>query len=261
MALGRQVLNQILGDQLQVIAFRNIQRWAIEKSKHLSQLTKYQSEKMLDSMKICNFKIGDIVLKKGTEEKIKKIFIMIEGVIKGAKNGKQYATKYELWGEDFLFLENANKKLEDDLIATSDAIIAEIDYEKFKNVVGGTIEELLKKNENSYEKKMMQYSSNVKKNGSSLLLKDLIHIKKLGAGQFGSVYLVRSQAISNLFALKCVSKKQVMEQNLEKYLQAVLWFRGGGVQEPPDELLSGASWYSWSGSFLISWFLLIIRSL
>ena len=34
----------------------------------------------------------------------------------------------------------------------------------------------------------------------------MISIKKLGAGQFGNVYLVKNHNDSKLYALKCISK-------------------------------------------------------
>ena len=36
---------------------------------------------------------------------------------------------------------------------------------------------------------------------------------------FGSVYLVKDPTFNQFFALKCVAKQQVVEQNLEKHLQ------------------------------------------
>lgn len=52
---------------------------------------------------------------------------------------------------------------------------------------------------------------------SSLTLDDLVHIKKLGEGQFGHVFLVRAKGQTKLYALKAVSKAQIIEQNLEKH--------------------------------------------
>ncbi|EGR32298.1 hypothetical protein IMG5_089030 [Ichthyophthirius multifiliis] len=46
----------------------------------------------------------------------------------------------------------------------------------------------------------------------------MISIKKLGFGQFGSVYLVKSRQDSNKYALKIIQKQQIIEQQLEKHL-------------------------------------------
>lgn len=41
-------------------------KWAIEKSSHLSKLSKEQIEKILDLMKINSYKSGNVVIKKNT---------------------------------------------------------------------------------------------------------------------------------------------------------------------------------------------------
>lgn len=78
MALGRDVIKGILGDQVQVIVFKNIQRWGFEKHPLLSKLTKIQQEKILDAMIYVNYKENDIVIKEGMPFK-PKIIVLIEG--------------------------------------------------------------------------------------------------------------------------------------------------------------------------------------
>lgn len=58
-----------------------------------------------------------------------------------------------------------------------------------------------------------------KKEAQNIKLTELFLIKKLGVGQFGNVYLVRAKYNGNLYALKCIAKQQVIEQNLEKHFQ------------------------------------------
>lgn len=81
LALGRDTLTKVLGDQVQVITFRNLQKWAIEKDEMLSQLTKIQIEKTVDHMKISNYKAGSVIFAKGTPCNT-KIVIVIEGALK-----------------------------------------------------------------------------------------------------------------------------------------------------------------------------------
>jgi len=81
LALGRDTLTRILGDQVQVITFRNLQKWAFEKNALFSKLTKIQIEKIIDAMKISNYKAGDIIYHKGSLCN-QKIIIIIEGSIK-----------------------------------------------------------------------------------------------------------------------------------------------------------------------------------
>ena len=81
LALGRDTLTRILGDQVQVITFRNLQKWAFEKNNLFTKLTKIQIEKIIDAMKITNYKAGDIIYHKGALCN-QKVIIVIEGSIK-----------------------------------------------------------------------------------------------------------------------------------------------------------------------------------
>lgn len=46
----------------------------------------------------------------------------------------------------------------------------------------------------------------------------LMGLKKLGFGQFGSVYLVKNKQDSKYYAVKAIQKFSIIEQNLEKHL-------------------------------------------
>lgn len=83
LALGRDVLTQILGDQIQVIAFKNMMRWAFEKNRKLMKLTQGQIEKIIENMQIVQVKKNDIVFSKG--EKCNKFIIMLEGDLKNVE--------------------------------------------------------------------------------------------------------------------------------------------------------------------------------
>ena len=66
---------------------------------------------------------------------------------------------------------------------------------------------------------MMNQASELKKLSKIIKLEDLIFQKRLGAGQFGAVYMVKVNGNDQLFALKCVPKQMIVEQGLEKHLQ------------------------------------------
>jgi len=66
--------------------------------------------------------------------------------------------------------------------------------------------------------KMLSHNSDVKEKAQNIKLEDLCFYKKLGFGQFGSVYLVKAKGNDTFFALKAVSKQQVIEQSLETHL-------------------------------------------
>ena len=86
-------------------------------------------------------------------------------------------------------------------------VISEILISKFFECLGGTLEEAVVKNANSHEVKYMKKSPTKKKSEFvHLKLEDMIYIKKLGFGQFGNVYLVKSSIDNKFYGLKCIMK-------------------------------------------------------
>jgi len=70
--------------------------------------------------------------------------------------------------------------LEHNLIVEKDVVLAEITIEKFEEIIGGSIEEIAKRNEQSHENKMMKLENPLKNESKSLNLNDFLFIKKLG---------------------------------------------------------------------------------
>ena len=83
MSLGRDILTQILGDQVQIITLRNNAKWAIEKSDMLSKLSEVYLEKLLDKIQINNYRKGDVVIKK--KKTLDRIYICIGGGLRTVK--------------------------------------------------------------------------------------------------------------------------------------------------------------------------------
>jgi len=214
--LGRDALTKILGDHVQVIVYRNQQKWALEKSIVLKNLTKIQVEKMLDAMKISNHKAGDVIFRKGSACH-QKIVIVLEGSLRKTKSGTIAAGKGEPYGDEFVTEAYSKRIYEEDIIFESDGVLSEISHHAFEKAIGGKIEDILVKNENSHEKRMNNMVSEIKLAGKDVQLEDLVYYKKLGAGMFGSVFLVKEN--QHFYALKCISKQQIVEQTLEKHLQ------------------------------------------
>ncbi len=79
--MGRDNLTKILGEQFKRVMYRNIERWAFERNKTFSKLTKIQIEKAIDSMKVTDLEAGEVVFPKGTVCG-KKIVVVIEGAVK-----------------------------------------------------------------------------------------------------------------------------------------------------------------------------------
>ena len=64
---------------------------------------------------------------------------------------------------------------------------------------------------------MLDDNKDFRKIVEKMTLNDLIFIKKLGEGQFGNVFLVKEPRSGELYALKAISKHQIVEQSLERH--------------------------------------------
>lgn len=78
LALGRDIIIKILGDQVQSIIYRNIAKWGFERSPVFGRLNLIQIEKILDLIQKRHFKGGETIYK--TDQPIDRdIFIVIDG--------------------------------------------------------------------------------------------------------------------------------------------------------------------------------------
>lgn len=92
------------------------------------------------------------------------------------------------FGEQWLFEQNKEKILEDDLIMSDKGIVAEITHEVLFECIGGSIETVLKKNLSSHEVKYMKKFDSTEANKySHLKLEELVYIKKLGKEEYSNL--------------------------------------------------------------------------
>lgn len=98
LVLGRDTLNRVLNDKIYDVTFKNFIKWAFEKNPLISKLSKAQTDKVIDAMKISSFKANEPIFRKGVSG-FQKIVVIIEGSLKKLKNGTIVACKGQCWGE------------------------------------------------------------------------------------------------------------------------------------------------------------------
>ncbi|CAD8053971.1 unnamed protein product [Paramecium primaurelia] len=197
LALARDDLTRILGDKIQLIMYSNLQRWAFERQVVLSKLTKLQVEIIVSNMQQKQKKSEEIIIEKG--QACREIIIILQGSI---KYGKEILEKGQMFGDKFLD-QGENVKLGDTVIMKDERMIAIITFKQMKKAH----DRFIKKEEGQKQDVFKHFQ-----------LDQLIYVKKLGLGQFGNVYLVHNKMDKKIYALKCISKAQIIEQNLEKHL-------------------------------------------
>lgn len=148
LALGREALQNILGNKIQKVINNNWTRWAFEKNKLLSKLTQVQIEKIISNTQIIDYDKGALVLRE--EDSFTDILVVIRGQC--SYNARSYP-QGTIFSEDFLWpQENLNKKLEHNFIAEGfQNTIAKISLKKFNEILGGTLQKILAENEQLQE--------------------------------------------------------------------------------------------------------------
>ena len=220
LALARDTLNQILGEKLQVIVFRNLQKWALEKSKYLSKLNSLQIEKIIQCMNITTFENEQIVFQKGQQTNPKMV-IVLEGYLKKQKTKETICGKGKIVGEDYLTARSKDIKLTDGIVTSKNTILASFSRQEFIELFECSLEELVTKTEkNQIEHTNLQEEkkNNFSEEAGKIKFNDMKCIAKLGSGQFGNVFAVTVND-KDIYALKCVSKAMIHAQGIENHIK------------------------------------------
>ncbi|CAK55705.1 unnamed protein product (macronuclear) [Paramecium tetraurelia] len=212
LALARDDLTRILGDKIQFIMYSNLQRWAFERHPILNKLTKLQVERIVSNMQQIQKKAEELIIEKG--QPCREVIIVLQGSI---KYGKEVFEKGQMFGDKFLD-QGENVKLGEPVIMKDDGMIAVITFKQFFEIIGGSLEQIFAKNEKAHDRFIKKEDGQKQDMYKHFELDQLISVKKLGQGQFGNVYLVYNKLDKKTYALKCISKAQIIEQNLEKHL-------------------------------------------
>ncbi|EAR88061.1 CGMP-dependent kinase 9-1 (macronuclear) [Tetrahymena thermophila SB210] len=217
LALSRKATQEILGDKIQYLAFRNLMRWAFEKDKILCKLITMQREKLFSHLNIRKVMDKEEVI---NQARPNQICVILEGILVQKSNNTMYE-KAQVVGSMCLI---ANQYTDNQLVfSEKESLIAEISKEQIETLLGGSYEQLVTRNRKSHENSVYFSKGSDKKlcEDDDLLglrnmkLMDLVYIKELGRGNFGSVNLVFNNIQTQDFTTnnKRISTQQDINQN------------------------------------------------
>ncbi len=154
LSLGKDNLMNILGDQLQNMIVRNILRWAIEKSKHLSKLVPMQKEQLYDLFKKKHYNAGEVILQKGKAVRRCVVICQNSNMLRSNDSGV-IALKGQCFHDSFFIKSYRDKAFDENVIVEKEGMVFELYLEDLVKFLGGELEEVLKRNEKqSHEIKM-----------------------------------------------------------------------------------------------------------
>ena len=111
---------------------------AFAMSKIFNKINQKMINKTFSKFKFRSLKFNELVYPKG-QKLTEKLCVVLEGNIIDKKINKIEAKRYEILYEKQLS-ENADGTIKNDLVAEPDCVLAEIDYEEFKELLGGDLQ-------------------------------------------------------------------------------------------------------------------------
>ena len=140
-SIGRSRLNEVLGNHLEFILFRNSQRIALDQSKVFSSLSNSQKEAIIDASVVRKYTAGSVVLTRGTLKSVKMLVL-----IKGKLLGERAVEAIQCIGDEEISSKSKDEYL-DDLVTAGECDVAEISLVDLENAIGGDIQQVILNND------------------------------------------------------------------------------------------------------------------
>jgi cGMP-dependent protein kinase len=199
LSIDRTSLNSALGSHLQQIIFKNSQSIIINRDNYLKKLSEIQSNKMIDSMLIQNFKPSEVIIPKDSS-KCDQILMILKGK---ALYGEVYLEKFECVGVTEM-IECIDLRFEFDLVAFEETDVARIDRNGFEKSIGGAYLNVTLNNEALKILKQVQILRGVS-DEKLAALKDAMKVESFAPGQV----IVEQNSEGNAFFIIKKGKVQV----------------------------------------------------
>jgi len=215
--LHRITCRKILMQYNQSESQRNIK--FLKRVSLLSPLLKSEIQLLGQALETKKFKKGEVIFEQGDEGE--HFYLIKSGTITGVKQTGQNKLEFCLKSGDF-FGERALLKQEPraaTLICKTDAVLMMLSRQDFGAMLG-PLEDILSRHTEKYEKSEEPSTEMLTTENEYPKLKELIDNTKglLGIGAFGRVTLVIDQEKKTSYALKAISKLQVVRNNQEQQI-------------------------------------------
>lgn len=196
--------------------------------KLLAPLASYERAQLAEALEEVDFTPSQVIFEQGDEGDAMYIVVSGQVVVTKVENGSAPVELARVGAGDY-FGERAllnNDTRAASVTCTQASHCLKLDRVAF-NLLLGPLEALLKGRVASYNKSAEAKSSSGQADDEdreildrSILFEDLEHIATLGRGSFGHVTLVKHRTSGITYALKAVSKAQILETSQEEHIMS-----------------------------------------
>lgn len=183
----------------------------LKKVELLSPLAEYERKKIAEALEELSFNIGHTIFKQGDEGDA--MYLVYNGEVKisksengGAENEVARCKLGDYFGERALM---TNEPRAATAVATSNVQLLKLDRNAF-HLLLGPLEDIMKKQVEAYDQKPAEKKT-PERTLPQINFTDLKVLGTLGKGSFGHVQLVQDKNNGSTYALKAVSKAQIVQ--------------------------------------------------
>ena len=215
LSLGRRTLIEAYGKGLYHIIEKNKQRSLFNHHKVLQKFSDVEREKIMNLLETNSYDDGAVVFEK--DKLYNKLFFLLNGEIKRVDGIEGEDITNTMFGIDYL-INYKQFSFDCDYVASKNVRMATISFSKIKEMFGDDLETLFKHNEDQ----LMTFTKSKKKRPctKNINFDSLSYMLLLGQGGFGTVHLVKDEAVNTDFALKSIPKRLITTESDAKMLIA-----------------------------------------
>lgn len=187
----------------------------------LTPLAQYEREKIAEALEEESYKAGSVIMRQGEKGDFMYIVHSGEVVITRSDNGGaekevNRAKKGGYFGERALV---KNESRAATITAVTDVNLLKLDRNAFALLLG-PLEDIMKKNIERYERKEPAQKEEAPSNSDKVEFNNLHVMGTLGKGSFGHVQLVQDKTTGKTYALKAVSKAQIVQTGQQGHIMS-----------------------------------------
>ena len=217
LAISRTTLLTVFGSSIQDVLSRNNLVWILSNDSVFKRMSKLQIHRWINFSTIVKSQSEEFNVLERAGDKLKSIYIVIDGYM---SYGKQLIRKGDIFGKHLVEKPELEDKALDHDLLVSYATYATIEKNKLlKLFKAKRLLDAIIINEQIHEKRKTA-SGVIAQTQNVIAFEDLIFVKKLGEGQFGTVCLVVNarSPTKELYALKSVSRVKINQFGIEKHI-------------------------------------------